>query len=232
MHAQSAIFSIKSKRIISICALVLIAGVALVFAYVFSPHLLAIVEDPEKFRLWVQERGFTGKLVMIFLIMIKVILPIIPGKPFEIAAGYAFGAFEGTLLCLIGAALGSYIVFGLVRVLGVKIFNLFYSREKLLSMKFLQDTERLSVWVFFIMLIPGTPKDFLSYFVALTRMKFWVWMIISPLARIPVVIMSTLGGSALGSGEYGFAIVVFVLSICVSVFGLWIYKQIRKRKTT
>lgn len=126
-----------------------------------------------------------------------------------------------------GAALGSYIVFGLVRLFGVKVLNLFYSREKLLSMKFLKDTERLSVWIFFIMLIPGTPKDFLSYFVGLTNMKFWVWMIISPIARIPVTIMATVGGSALGTQDYILAIGIFTLSVLVSVIGIFGYSRIR-----
>ncbi|MGI6105934.1 MAG: TVP38/TMEM64 family protein [Raoultibacter sp.] len=222
--------SLKAKRIISITVLVVVVAAAVATALAIMPTLLSIVEDPESFRRWVQERGFGAKLAMIAMMTLKVILPIIPGKPFEIGAGYAFGAVEGTVLCIVGAALGSYIVFALVRVFGVRVFNLFYPREKLLAMKFLQDTERLSVWMFFIMLIPGTPKDFLSYFAGLTNMKFSTWLVISPIARIPVVIMATLGGNALGTQDYTLALVVFVISVLISVIGLAAYNRIRKSR--
>lgn len=230
MNTDRKYLNIKTKRIISIVALSVLVVASIATALILLPTLLSIVEDPESFRSWVEERGFAAKLVMIAMMALKVILPIIPGKPFEVGAGYAFGPVEGTILCIVGAALGSYIVFGLVRVFGVKILNLFYPREKLLDMNFLQDTERLSVWVFFIMLIPGTPKDFFSYFVGLTNMKFTVWMIISPIARIPVVIMATVGGNALGTQDYGLAVIVFALSVLISIIGLRVYKRIRESR--
>lgn len=208
------------------CAL----GAVVVASMTLAPALLDIVENPDQFRIWVDEHGVLSRLTMIGFMMLKVILPFIPGKPLEIGAGYAFGAFEGTLLCIIGAALGSYIVFGIVRTVGVRAFNVFYPHEKLLQLSFLKDTKRLGVWIFFIMLIPGTPKDFLSYFVGLTDIKFRNWALISPLARIPVIVMATVGGDALGTQNYGFALLIFSLSIAISAVGILSYNYFSKRK--
>lgn len=222
--------NVRIKRIIAVLIFVLIAVGCVVLSLALIPPLISSLSDPEQFRAWINSLGSASRLVMIMIIAIKVILPFIPGKPFEIGAGYAFGVWEGGLLCLVGATLGSFVVFLLVRILGVKVLDLFYPREKLLEFKFLQNEERLNVWVFFIMLVPGTPKDFFSYFVGLTKMKFSSWMFISPLARIPSILIAVVGGNALGTQDYLFAVGVFIATALVSVIGLVSYTVLSKRK--
>lgn len=60
----------------------------------------------------------------------------IPGEPLEISGGYAFGAVRGSLLCLLGAFLGSVAVFALVRRFGRELVDIFFPREKLEKLKF------------------------------------------------------------------------------------------------
>ena len=167
-----------------------------------------------------------GRLAFLGMVVLQVCVAIIPGEPLEIGAGYAFGAIEGTILCLIGIVLGSAMVFGFVRKWGVKVVEVFFPREKINSLRFLQDEKRLNLWVFIVFFIPGTPKDVLSYFVGLTRMRFGVWLAISGLARIPSVITSTVGGDALGTGNHVFAVCVFVATILISVAGLIWYNRL------
>lgn len=50
-------------------------------------------------------------------------------EPLEIGAGYAFGVWEGTGLCLLGALVGSALVFILVRSLGSKVAYAFFSHD-------------------------------------------------------------------------------------------------------
>lgn len=231
MHEDEERLSIRTKRIIVIAIIVAIAGACSALSLVVVPPLISSLSDPEQFRTWINALGPASRLVMIGLIALKVILPFLPGKPFEIGAGYAFGVWEGALLCLIGATLGSFVVFLLVRTVGIKVLDLFYPREKLLEFKFLQNEKRLNVWVFFIMLIPGTPKDFFSYFVGLTKMKFSTWMIISPIARIPSLLIGVVGGDALGTQDYVFAIGVFLATAVISAIGLTAYTIISRRKS-
>lgn len=51
------------------------------------------------------------------MMVLQVVVAVIPGEALEIGAGYAFGAWEGLLLCLIGAAIGSAIIFFFVKLL-------------------------------------------------------------------------------------------------------------------
>ena len=121
------------------------------------------------------------------------------------------------------------LVFLFVRRFGIKAVEVFFSREKIRSLRFLQNQKKLNLWVFIIFAIPGTPKDLLCYFVGLTEMRFANWMLIISVARIPSVITSTIGGNALGMKNYLFAIIVFAATMLLSAAGILIYRIICKR---
>lgn len=137
----------------------------------------------------------------------QIIVAIIPGEPLEIGAGYAFGAVEGTILCLIGAVLGGAIVVLLVRRYGIKLVEVFFPKEKIMSLRFMQDSRRLELLVFIVFMIPGTPKDLLCYAVGLTNLRMRDWLWISLVARIPSIITSTIA-ARLGERNYVFAAAV------------------------
>ena len=75
-------------------------------------------------------------------------------------------------------------------------------------------------------MIPGTPKDLLCYFAGLTDLKLSVFLLMASLGRLPSVVTSTVGGDALGSQNYVFAAVVFVVTFLISVGGLVCYQRI------
>ena len=222
-------FTPTQKKIISVsCIAVFLLFSALICWFVGRP-MLKFVSEPEKFRAWVDGLGIYGRLAFIGMMVLQVFIAIIPGEPLEIGAGYAFGMWEGTLLCMAGALIGSALVFLFVRRFGIKAVEVFFSREKIRSLRFLQNQKKLNLWVFIIFAIPGTPKDLLCYFVGLTEMRFANWMLIISVARIPSVITSTIGGNALGMKNYLFAIMVFAATMLISAAGILIYRIICKR---
>lgn len=186
--------------------------------------------EPERFRKWVDEKGVLGRLAFVGMMVLQIFIAVIPGEPLEIGAGYAFGTLEGMLLCLLGAVIGSALVFGFVRRFGLRAVELFFPSEKIFSLSFLKDQERLNLWVFIVFFIPGTPKDILSYCIGLTRMRFSTWLAISGVARIPSVITSTIGGDALGAGEHGLAVLVFAITLVISGAGVIVYKRLCKKR--
>jgi uncharacterized membrane protein YdjX (TVP38/TMEM64 family) len=173
--------------------------------------------------------GVWGRILFVLLMALQVVVALIPGEPLEIGAGYAFGAVEGTLLCMAGITLGSLVVFLFVRRFGIRLVEVFFSREKIHSLKFLQNAKRLELITFFVFFIPGTPKDLLSYFVGLTDIKLSKWILIAGLARIPSIVTSTVGGDALGMQNYVFAVVVFSVTLVLSGAGLLVYSRLQKR---
>ena len=218
----------KKRKILSGGAIILFILFCAVVGWVIGKPILQFASEPEKFRLWVQSHGFFGKIAFIFMIMFQVVIALVPGEPLEIAAGYAFGAIEGTILSMLGIFLGSMIVFFLVRRFGVKLVEVFFTYEKIKSAKFLQNRKKVAALVFLMFFLPGTPKDLLTYFVGLTDIKTKHFLLIATVARIPSLVTSTIGGSLLGVQKYTFAIIVFGITLIVSVIGWCIYNRMGK----
>lgn len=130
---------------------------------------------------------------------------------------------------MIGIVVGSVFVFLMVRAFGKRLVALFFPIEKIEAIPILRNTQRLTLPSFIIFMIPGTPKDILTYCAGLTPMKFSSWLLIAGVARIPPVITSTLSGSALGEGQYSVAIIVFAATMALSVVGLLVYHRMSKQ---
>ena len=215
------------KLIFFIAVAVIIALSVLIFRFVGIP-MMNYVKEPGQFRAWVDSHGFVGRLAFAGMMMLQVVVAIIPGEPLEIFAGYAFGALEGTLLCIASQTIGGLFVFLLVRRYGTRIAEIFFSGEKLRSLRFLKYSKKRDVLFFIIFMIPGTPKDLICYFAGLTDIKISAWLLISVLGRIPSVVTSTIGGDAMGTKKYLFSLIVFAATFAVSLIGLWIYNKICK----
>lgn len=222
---------LRSKQIAVIVSFLLFLAFWIFVFFAVGKPMIRFVSDPEKFRIWIDSHGFFGKIAFIGMIVFQMLIAIIPGEPLEIGAGYAFGFLEGTVLCTIGNFIGAFLVFFLVRTFGVKLIEVFFSREKILSLKFLQNTKRVHWIVFLLYFLPGTPKDLLSYFVGLTDMKWSLWLLIATFGRLPSVITSTAGGNALGERKYLFALIVFGITLLISLIGWFVYHIYTKRKT-
>lgn len=212
--------------IISVTVLVtlLLAG-----SFLIGPMLADAVKDPQKFRESLGS-GFESYIIFIGIQILQVIFAFIPGEAVEFAAGYVFGAFWGTVLCLIGVAIATALVFGLTRLLGRKFTEIMLDKKDLKKLKFLNDEKNLE-WIFAILyFIIGTPKDVITYFAGITKIKFGVFMVISTLCRIPSVLTSAIAGQALGEENYILSIIIFVVSAVVALAGYFIYYKISKRK--
>ena len=218
------------KKIGVILGLGAIAALLFILWQLFGASLMGLISDPASFRAWVEAKGWYSRLFFLGMVVFQVIVAVIPGEPFEIAAGYAFGAWEGTTLYLLAATVGSLGVFFLVRRFGRPLVELLFPPEKLRWLRFLKTNPRRELLFLLVFMLPGTPKDLLCYFAGLTDIRIPVWLVICSLGRIPSVITSTLGGDALGERNYTFAIIVFAVSLAISAAGLWLFHRICARR--
>lgn len=184
----------------------------------------------EGLRDYIRSFGAAGWLVFLVLQILQVFIALIPGELLESAAGFVFGPIVGTLLCYAGIVIASSLVFVLTRKFGIKLVEVFVSREKINQLRFLNTEKKRDLLIFLAFFIPGTPKDLLTYFVGLTEIKFRTFLAISLVARIPSVVTSTFGGHLLGEGEYVLAIVVYAATAVMSFLGMLGYNTWMKRK--
>lgn len=217
----------RCKQLLGIFAL--LVGTGLIWHYAGTP-MIQFLSDPEILHDWVEKYGMLSRLLYMLMQMFQIVIAVIPGEPFEIAAGFAFGAVEGTALCILSAALGSLLVFGLVRKFGRRFVLVFFKEEQLDKLRFLRSDPKRQLLFLIVYMIPGTPKDLLSYFAGLTDMKLPVWMLICSLGRFPSIVTSTVGGHALRNQNYGFAAAVFLVTFAIAAFGLYIYNKICREK--
>ena len=220
----------RRKRRLAIGSVVIFILLFAVVAWFIGRPMIRFVDQPDRFRAWVNDHGIWGSLAFIGMMVTQIVVAIIPGEPLEIGAGYAFGFWEGTLLCLISIAVGSALVFLLVRKFGTMVVEVFFSREKIQSLRFLHQSRKRDILIFLILFIPGTPKDLLSYFAGLTDIPFKRWILIATVARIPSVVTSTVGGNAIGEENYLFALLVFAATLVISALGLLIYNRLSRRR--
>lgn len=216
----------KILKIIFVITVLLFVGV--VCWYVGNP-LVKFASEPEKFRIWVNSNGVWGRFAYIGMMILQIIAAFLPGEPFEMVAGYAFGTIEGTALCFIASAIGSIFVLLLTRKLGIKLVKLFFDDNKINSVKFLHSSPKRILLFAVIFVLPGTPKDLLCYFVGVTDIKMWILILICSFGRIPAIVTSTIGGDALGTKSYILAIVVLIITFLISFSGVIVYRLISKK---
>lgn len=221
---------IRRRRILGLISLIVVAILFVGLTIFIGKYFMELADTPERLQEYIQSYGWKGRFVLLGLQILQIIIALIPGELIEVGAGYAFGAVEGTLICMIGVAIASSFIFLLTKKLGVRLVEIFISREKIDELRFINSEQKLKRMVFLLFFIPGTPKDLLTYFVGLTRMKLHEFLIISMIARIPSLVSSTIGGHVIGQQNYGAAILIFAITGIVSLAGMKIYSEIVKRR--
>ena len=219
----------RKKRAVALVCLGLFVAFSLAVCWFVGKPMLQFVSQPEQFRQWVDGHGLMGCAAYVGMVFLQVVVAVIPGEPLEISGGYAFGAVRGSLLCLLGAFLGSVAVFALVRRFGRELVDIFFPREKLEKLKFLQSSPKRDALFWLVFMVPGTPKDLLCYFAGLTDLSWGKWLLLCTVGRLPSVLTSTIGGDALGVKDYQFAVLVFAATLAVSAVGLLIYRALCRR---
>ena len=219
----------RKQRILRIAlTLTAVLAAAALSGYLARP-LLQFLSEPERFRAWIGERGVWGVAAFMLLNMLQVFVAVIPGGPFSMAAGYAFGPLWGTLICLAATTAASTLVLLIVRRWGGAAVR-FLSGKDPEELALFQKMERAE-WVFLLVfLIPGSPKDVLSYAAGLMKLPLPSWIVINLIGRIPGILLSVLGGDRVMRGDYLLAAGLTLLCGALYIAGMIIYKNYMEKK--
>lgn len=209
----------------------LVAAVAItaLLCWEYLPGLLAWLADARAVRAFVSDHAFVSRLAMLGINIVQVLLAFLPGEPVELASGYAFGFWEGTALCLVASGLATSMIYWATRRWGWKLVGLFFDRSLFDRFSWLKSAKRLELIMFIVFLIPGTPKDFLTYFAGLTNMRFLPVVLIATFGRIPSIVTSTIAASAVGSGNWPLVACTLVASAFLLAVGGLMYRRLRSR---
>lgn len=209
--------------------LVTAASITALLCWEYLPGLLAWLADARAVRAFVSEHAFVSRLAMLGINIVQVLLAFLPGEPVELASGYAFGFWEGTALCLVASGLATSMIYWATRRWGWKLVGLFFDRSLFDRFSWLKSAKRLELIMFIVFLIPGTPKDFLTYFAGLTNMRFLPVVLIATFGRIPSIVTSTIAASAVGSGNWPLVACTLVASAFLLAVGGLMCRRLRSR---
>ena len=209
--------------------LVTAASITALLCWEYLPGLLAWLADARAVRAFVSDHAFVSRLAMLGINIVQVLLAFLPGEPVELASGYAFGFWEGTALCLVASGLATSMIYWATRRWGWKLVGLFFDRSLFDRFSWLKSAKRLEPIMLIVFLIPGTPKDFLTYFAGLTNMRFLPVVLIATFGRIPSIVTSTITASAVGSGNWPLVACTLVASAFLLAVGGLMYRRLRSR---
>lgn len=219
----------KALRRRVLIGLVAAAAITALLCWEYLPGLLAWLADARAVRAFVSDHAFVSRLAMLGINIVQVLLAFLPGEPVELASGYAFGFWEGTALCLVASGLATSAIYWATRRWGWKLVGLFFDRSLFDRFSWLRSAKRLELIMLIVFLIPGTPKDFLTYFAGLTNMRFLPVVLIATFGRIPSIVTSTIAASAVGSGNWPLVACTLAASAFLLAVGGLMYRRLRSR---
>mgnify|MGYP003362112664 FL=1 len=206
--------------VLKLAALAVILVAVPCYIYFFHHDLLESMSDLRNVELWLLQYKKQSALVYIGAQIIQIIVCVIPGQALQIAAGYLYGFWIGYGLSILGAFLGSVLVFYLARLLGYDAMHILFGERKITEMLAKINSKKGMMIVFIIFLIPGIPKDLCTYAAGLSEMHIKPFLILSLIGRTPGMMCSLAIGRQVMNGHYTSAIVIAVIVVICFILGL------------
>jgi len=145
--------------------------------------------------------GILAPLIFIGFQALQVIISPIPGEPVGILGGYLFGLWGGFFYSMIGLTLGSLTCFAIGRWLGVHFVRKLVNARAWQRIGFIVEAEGAIICAV-IFAIPALPKDMTCYLFGVSTIPFWVFAVVSTIARAPHTWVLSKQGAQAASGDY------------------------------
>lgn len=200
--------------------LVTILGVAIVLlgSVLLVERMVPELSDPLWIRRQILGFGPWAPVVFIGVQAGQVIIAPIPGQVVAFVGGYLFGVVHGTTYSLIGAAIGSAVVFTLARRYGRPYVERIISEETMTRFDGIV-AEDGRVAMFLVFLIPGLPDDVICVLGGITRIPVWQLVGISIVGRVPGYVAVSYAGAGFAAANYAQTAVIVIVVGGLAVIG-------------
>ena len=184
---------------------------------------LALLEKKEAIRNFVLSLGPFGPIGFILLQALQVVFSPIPGEATGVVGGFLFGKWLGLLYSTIGLSIGSILAFSISRHFRRFVEPWLQKSEWYWKLEGLLEHQGIFI-CFFLYVFPGFPKDFLCYFLGLTRMPWQIFVFISSIGRIPGTLMLSWQGAEIYNGNWAGFISILIITLVVAA-PAWYYRE-------
>ncbi len=217
----------KKRNLFIASAIVFLLFLSFVF---FGHHIaavvtwiLALLEKREAIRQFVLSLGPFGPLGFILLQALQVVLSPIPGEATGVVGGFLFGKWLGLIYSTVGLGVGSVMAFSISRRFRPVIEPWLKKSEWYWKLESLLEHQGIFV-CFFLYVFPGFPKDFLCYFLGLSRMPWQIFAFIATVGRIPGTLMLSWQGAEIYNGNWAGFISIVIITAVVAL-PAWYFRE-------
>ena len=203
---------------ILVAALVLVIWLVMLDAPVVR-FVIRLYRDKHFLKDTVAAWGWMAPLVFIAIQALQVIISPIPGEITGPVGGALFGTLWGLIYSTIGLTVGTLLCFGAGRRWGEPLVRPWLSEHNWNRMNFILEAEG-AIICFILYLVPGFPKDIISYLFGISPMPFWLFATVSTLGRVPGTWISSYFGAHVAEQQYIYAVafLALVLAICLPLY--------------
>ena len=213
--------------VVKISMLVLIVVGIPLYLWFFHGDWIKSFENINDVVAFLEKYETQSIFVYIGLQIVQIVISIIPGQVFQMAAGYIYGFWPALLFAMTGALLGTTLSFMLAKALGRDFLHIFFGEEKMSYYIERLNSKKMYAIVFFLYLIPGIPKDMVSYAAGVSEIKFKPFIIISALGRLPGMIGCLLMGDMMMEENYTGAVIIGVFAVIAFALCIIFRKKIQ-----
>jgi uncharacterized membrane protein YdjX (TVP38/TMEM64 family) len=214
----------KLKIILNIIALMLLIGAIVYLSIRYTPQAAELFARRDELKEAVENEGLYAIAAFICVQVFQVVVAAVPGELVQLAGGYLFGTFWGAVFLVSGIIIGSLVAFFAARLLGFRLVKTFVSAPKLAKLLRLVSGTKSELVIFTLFLLPGLPKDVLTYIAGLTPVNPWRFLALAILGRLPALVVSCYIGASLEQENLWAVVIVSALS-AVLILGGWLYKD-------
>jgi uncharacterized membrane protein YdjX (TVP38/TMEM64 family) len=181
--------------------------------------MVRLYQDKKFLKETVRSWGWMAPLVFIAIQALQVIISPIPGEITGPVGGALFGTGFGLFYSTIGLTVGTLFCFWVGRKWGEPLVRPWLSEHHWNQMNFILEAEG-AIICFILYLIPGFPKDIVSYLFGISPMPFWLFAVVSTVARIPGTWISSYFGAHVAERQYIYAIafMAIVIALCLPLY--------------
>lgn len=225
----------KRRVIISVLKILLliliVVGIPL-YLYFFHLDFLKSFKNVDTIVALLNQHKSKSIMIYISFQILQVVISVIPGQVVQMAAGYLFGFWQALIFALSGAVIGTSISFWLAKLLGRDFLHIFFGEEKMNYYIERLNSKRAYTLVFFLYLIPGLPKDMISYAAGASEMRFKAFITLSTVGRLPGMIGCLLMGTMAETENYVGVVILGCAAIIACVLCLIFRKKINAKLDT
>ena len=208
--------SSKKKVAIAILKLIFLIFIVVLiplYLYFYQQDFLMRFRDFNDIVSFLERYKLQSIPIYIILQIAQIVLSVLPGQFFQLAAGYLYTFWPALLFSCIGAFLGTTITFWLAKVLGSDFVHIFFEKDKTEDYVKRLNSKKAYTIVFLLYAIPGIPKDIVSYAAGLSEMKYKPFIILSTIGRLPGMMGSIIIGSMWHKEEYVGMIILAIIAV-------------------